>query len=107
MSKFLWRRVWRSGRRARFAGDAGIEEIRDIPDEFPLTPLQHVVRRAVREQNAVIHGDISERLSGLALPVRYLDFETFVPAIPRFAGTRPYDSVPVLGPHRAQRLGAL
>jgi len=28
------------------------------------------------------------------LPVYHLDFETLAPAIPRFAGTRPYDSIP-------------
>ena len=85
----------RANRRAQLE-DAGIEEIRDIPDEFPLTRLQRVVRRAVREQDAVIHGDISEKLAGLAPPVRYLDFETFAPAIPRFAGTSPYDPIPFL-----------
>ena len=39
----------RASRRAQLE-DAGIEELRDIPDEFPLTRLQRVVRRAVREQ---------------------------------------------------------
>ncbi|MDE0363695.1 MAG: hypothetical protein OXI74_21165, partial [Rhodospirillaceae bacterium] len=48
----------RASRRAQLQ-DAGVEEIRDIPNEFPLTRLQHVVRRAVQEQNAVVHGDIS------------------------------------------------
>ena len=95
----------RADRRAQLK-DAGIEEIRDIPDEFPLTGLQQVVRRAVREQNAVVHGDISERLAGLAPPVRYLDFETFAPAIPRFAGTRPYDSVPFLFSVHTERNGS-
>ncbi len=85
----------RAGRRAQLE-EAGIEEIRDIPSEFPLTHVQQIVRRAVREQEAVVHGGISSMLARLTLPVHYLDFETFMPAIPRFAGTRPYDFVPFL-----------
>lgn len=76
--------------------EAGIEEVRDIPAEFSLTTLQRIVRRAVREQRAIVHGNVSAALAGLAPPVRYLDFETFAPAIPRFAGTSPYDAVPFL-----------
>ena len=97
---------WLSANRRAQLEDAGIEEIRDIPKEFPLTQLQQVVRRAVREQEAVVHGDISESLTALAPPVRYLDFETFAPAIPRFAGTRPYDSVPFLFSVHTERNGA-
>ena len=76
--------------------EAGIEEVRDIPAEFPLTSLQRIVRRAVREQRAIVHGNISAALARLTPPVRYLDFETFAPAIPRFAGTSPYDALPFL-----------
>ena len=40
----------------------------------------------------------------LVPPVRYLDFETFAPAIPRFAGTRPYEPIPIslLRAHRGR-----
>ena len=75
---------------------AGIEEIRDIPVDFPLTRLQRIVRRAVREGRPLLHGDIPGALAEVTLPVRYLDFETFAPAIPCFAGTRPYDAIPFL-----------
>ena len=75
---------------------AGIGEIRDIPESFPLTYLQRIVRRAVHEGRARLHGDVQRALSMLVPPVRYLDFETFAPAIPRFAGTRPYEPIPFL-----------
>ena len=75
---------------------AGIVDIRDIPDDFPLTALQRIVRRSVRERRPVVHGDVAGALAGLKPPVRHLDFETFAPAIPRFAGTRPHDTVPFL-----------
>ena len=86
---------------------AGIEEIRDIPADFPLTRLQRIVRRAVREGRGVVHGDIPGALAEVALPVRHLDFETFAPAIPRFAGTRPYDAVPFLFSVHTERAGSL
>ena len=43
-----------------------------------------------------MHGDLARSLAGITPPVRHLDFETFQPAIPRFAGTRPYDQIPFL-----------
>ena len=74
----------------------GIEEILDIPDDSPLTRLQSIVRQTIREGRPAMHGDVPGALAGLKAPVRYLDFETFAPAVPRFAGTRPFDSVPFL-----------
>ena len=85
---------------------AGIEEIRDIPDDAPLTDLQGVIRQAVLNVRGVVHGDIEAALTGLEAPVRYLDFETFMPAIPRFARTRPYDAVPFLFSVHTDRAGA-
>ncbi len=83
-----------------------VREIREIPDCFPLTPLQRVVRRAVIENRPVQHGDIAGVLARRTPPVRYLDFETFSPAIPRFAGTRPYDAIPFLFSVHTEREGA-
>ena len=82
--------------------DAGIEEIQDIPPDTELTSLQHVVWQAVREERAMIHGNLREELARGAAPVRFLDFETFMPAIPRFAGTRPYHRIPFLFSVHAQ-----
>ena len=76
--------------------EAGIEEIRDIPKEFPLSNLQRIVRRAVKEQEPVVHGDIASSLADMTPPIRHLDFETFAPPIPRFIGTRPYGAIPFL-----------
>ena len=86
--------------------EARIEEIRDIPAEFSLTSLQRIVCRAVRGKRAIVHGDISAALARLTPPVHYLDFETFAPAIPRFAGTSPYDSVPFLFSVHTEHAGA-
>ena len=45
-------------------------------------------------------------LAEMTLPVRHLDFETFAPAIPRFAGTRPYDAIPFLFSVHTERDGS-
>ena len=75
---------------------AGVEEIEDIPDSFPLSYLQRIVRTAVRQGRIQVHGNLGNALTPIKPPVRHLDFETFAPAIPRFAGTRPYDAIPFL-----------
>ena len=69
----------------------GITEVRHAPDDFPLNYLQSIIRQAVSDRRDIVHGDLASSLAGITSPVRYLDFETFQPAIPRFAGTRPYD----------------
>ena len=74
----------------------GISEIRDVPDDFALNPLQSVIRKAVIEDSDLVHGNLASMLSAIKPPVRHLDFETFQPAIPLFAGTRPYDAIPFL-----------
>lgn len=84
-----------AGRRADLEAH-GCHEIREVPEAFPLTELQRIVRGAVREDRACVHGDLGAALKPLRAPVRYLDFETFAPAIPQFAGTRPYDAIPFL-----------
>jgi hypothetical protein len=38
--------------------------------------------------------DLKDELKGLRYPLYYMDFETVNPAIPRFAGMRPYDLIP-------------
>ena len=84
---------------------SGIDEIRDIPEDFPLSNLQRVVRQSVRAGRGLRHGDLQWHLASLKKPVRYLDFETFLPAIPRFAGTRPYDAIPFLFSVHVERAG--
>lgn len=80
-------------KRARLR-DAGIERISDIPDDFPLCPVQRRIREAVRCGREVREPGLAEALSGFGPPADYLDFETMNPAIPLYAGTRPYERIP-------------
>ena len=58
------------------------------------------------EEREVIHGNLQEELAKATPPVRFLDFETFTPAIPRFAGTRPYHRIPFLFSVHTERNGS-
>ena len=71
-----------------------IEEIGDIPDEFRLSNRQAIVRQSVITGKEYVAPQLQEELFPVSYPIRYLDFESFSPAIPRYAGTRCYDTIP-------------
>jgi len=72
----------------------GIESMRDIPPDFPLTPGQQRVVEAVVSGRESIANELREALVPLGPPASYLDFETFSPALPLYAGTSPYQRIP-------------
>jgi predicted RecB family nuclease len=71
-----------------------IEGIRDIPDSYPLSALQERIRTCVVRNEEFISKDIEDELKNVEYPLHFLDFETVGPAIPRYVGTRPYQTVP-------------
>ena len=78
----------------RSLADAGIEDIRCIPAEFTgLNELQQRVRDCVIHDRVYLSESLERHLE-LAYPVHFLDFETFNPALPIYAGTRPYQVIP-------------
>jgi len=87
---------------------AEIEEIADIPDDFSLNELQSRMRRAVIDGRPWISPGLRSVLDTLEAPACFLDFEAFQPALPRYAGTRPFDAIPFLySVHRRASNGAL
>ena len=73
----------------------GIREIGGIPPDIDgLTGLQRRVRDSVASRATYIGPDLATRLSQIRFPASFLDFETISPAIPLFAGTRPYQPIP-------------
>lgn len=73
---------------------SGVESIAAIPDDFRLSSRQSVIRDVVRSGKPFIAPDLPERLDGYGPPAFYLDFEAFMPAVPLYAGTRPYQTLP-------------
>jgi hypothetical protein len=78
--------------------EIGVESIHDIPDDFELTDVQRRAATCVQtgEPWCDIDG-LKAALAGLRYPLFFMDFETVNPAIPRFAGMRPYDHLPCAG----------
>jgi len=72
----------------------GIEKIPDIPDTFPLNEIQNRIRISVINQQNFISDQLQAELNKMQYPIHFLDFETVAPAVPRYAGTRPYQTIP-------------
>ena len=72
----------------------GIEDIRDIPQNFYLTELQNRIRSCVINREEYVSPELDEELTGVEYPVHFLDFETVSPAIPLYPNTRPYQVIP-------------
>ena len=72
----------------------GIQDIRDVPESFPLTEIQERIRRCVKYNEEYVSGELRAELEAMEYPVHFLDFETLGLAVPRYAGTRPYQSIP-------------
>lgn len=73
----------------------GVIEITNVPHDFDgLSTLQARVVEAVRSETRFFDPSISRELRKLKIPVHFLDFETFSPALPLYPGTRPYQTIP-------------
>ena len=73
----------------------GIRDINAIPADHPgLTAIQQRVRECVASGEPFVSPDLASRLKEISSPVTFMDFETVSPAIPIFAGTRPYQVIP-------------
>ena len=73
----------------------GYRLISDLPDDFPLAPIQDRQRRAVRDNRIIVEPGLADALKGFEPPIAFLDFETVGLAIPVWTGCHPYDFVPV------------
>jgi hypothetical protein len=71
-----------------------VEDIREIPGDFPLTDLQARIRECVAGGREYVAPELADDLSDVEYPIHFLDFETTGSAIPCYAGTRPYQTIP-------------
>ena len=75
---------------------AGIVEFDAIPLDFPgLSLHQRRALEAIRSGERFCDPAIREMLAGVVFPVHFIDFETIMPALPLYPGTRAYDTIPV------------
>jgi hypothetical protein len=72
----------------------GIQSIKEIPKDFPLTERQRRAWECARSAKPWFGKGLKEALSGLRYPLNFMDFETLALALPRYAGMSPYDQIP-------------
>ena len=72
----------------------GVQSIHDIPENYPLTGRLRRACASVQMGEPWYSPEIGEELRKLKYPLYFADFETVNPALPRFAGMRPYDQIP-------------
>ncbi len=70
----------------------GYRDIRDIPAGHLSNHNAERARRVTVAGRPELQPDAADELSQLGWPRYYFDFETMAPAVPVFAGTRPYNA---------------
>ncbi|MFH1972347.1 MAG: DUF2779 domain-containing protein [archaeon] len=70
--------------------DSGVLLMKDIPKTFELNDKQEI---QVKGKVHVDKKKISNWLGGLKEPIYYMDFETFMTAIPMYQGCKPYQQI--------------
>ncbi|MGA2260032.1 MAG: DUF2779 domain-containing protein [Acidobacteriota bacterium] len=75
--------------------DQGILKVRDIPDDFPLREKQAIQVACEKSRKPHMRLEkIEEFLGSLAYPLYFLDFETFMAAVPPYDRMSPYEVIP-------------
>jgi hypothetical protein len=70
----------------------GVLAISELPEDYPLSEFQRRQVSSVRSAEAWVDREaVQRRLRKLQFPLCFLDYETFNPAIPWFAGYHPYN----------------
>ncbi|MFL5763062.1 MAG: DUF2779 domain-containing protein [Bacteroidia bacterium] len=75
--------------------NAGYHTIKEIPANNELDKNANIHIKAFKSNQAVTNGPaIRKFLDTVKYPILFMDFETFMPAVPVFEGTRPYQHLP-------------
>lgn len=80
--------------KVRELAEAGIDDLRDVPDDL-LNDRQLRVKRHTLENQLFFDAEAAAAdLAPYPLPAQFLDFETIQFPVPIWAGTRPYQQIP-------------
>ncbi|HMA99871.1 MAG TPA: DUF2779 domain-containing protein [Spirochaetota bacterium] len=75
----------------------GILKQENIPDDFHLTRLQQIQKKASVEKKPQLRKKaLSDFITLLQFPVYFLDFESYSSPVPFFKGMKPYDQYPFM-----------
>jgi hypothetical protein len=73
---------------------SGYNDLRDVPEHALANERQRLIWRQSRSEQPYVGAELRAFVRELAFPRHYLDFETVNPAVPIFAGTRPFEALP-------------
>ncbi len=87
--------LYRLGKKKAFTMIAGdVTRLVDVP-AAELSAKQCIQQEATRSGRTWIQpAEIRQWIDGLSYPIHCFDFETMMPAVPLFDGTRPYQQIP-------------
>lgn len=76
--------------------EAGIEYVKDIPDDFEITNHRHFAHiQAIKTDKPFVEPkELKKFLNALQYPLYFFDFETVSRAIPLFDNSRPFQMIP-------------
>jgi len=87
--------LYRAGKKGYELMDQDILAIKDIPEDFPLTEKQSIQVDCVKTARPHVEAQrIRAFLKQLKYPLYFLDFETFMMAVPPYDDLSPYEQVP-------------
>jgi hypothetical protein len=73
---------------------SGFADVRDVPEAKLESDIQRRIWQQSRLEAPYVGAELRELVGALSFPRYYLDFETIGPAVPLFAGTRPFEAIP-------------
>jgi hypothetical protein len=82
------------GRRLESLLAQGITRVAELPPDLELGARGQLALEAIRAGQPRFSPELGAALRPLGYPRTFLDFESHNPAIPRFAGMRPFDAIP-------------
>jgi Domain of unknown function(DUF2779) len=72
----------------------GVINIEDIPKDFLLSGNQRIqVDNQINNSTVIDKKSIKQFLESLSYPLYFIDFETFMPAVPLYDNSRPYQQI--------------
>lgn len=73
----------------------GVVEIKDIPKDYPLNDKQRIeVNSFLNNKDHLNKEAVNEFLSKISYPLYFMDFESYMSAIPEYNNVRPYQQIP-------------
>jgi len=75
--------------------NGGIVHIENIPDEYKLSDKQRLQVDVHKHRKTIIDKNgLKEFMDTIKYPLYFMDFETFMPAVPLYNNSRPYQQIP-------------